>query len=935
MAEVTVKQFAETVGIPVDRLLTQLDAAGIKVAGSDANISDADKGKLLGHLRQSHGRSDGGGDGGEPSKITLKRKTTSAIKLGGSQGRTVNVEVRKKRTYVKRDPEAAKAEAEKLAAEAAAAAVAAKTAAEASAGPVPGSLAPMPKVEKKAETKVEAPAEAVAEKPAPEAPEVVEEKPVEPVAEKVAEAPAEKPKAEPAPVAKEAPKKTLSSSQEKAEALARAEQGRLRKAAELKAEEAAAAKAAVESRKRAEIDAKRRAEEAVKAEADRKLAAETAKLQAEKAKDAPGRRKVADKQPARAPAGRGNARGRPGGGGPGGRGGRGGGRKGRRRAEPEVNVDTSHGFEKPVAAVVRDVTIPETITVGELAQEMAVKATEVVKVMMGMGVMATINQPIDQDTATLVVEEMGHNAIMGKAETAESDLIDTGIEDERETVPRPPVVTIMGHVDHGKTSLLDYIRTTKITSDEAGGITQHMGAYHVETDKGVVSFLDTPGHAAFSSMRARGAKVTDVIILVVAADDGVMPQTEEAIKHAKAAGVPIIVAVNKMDKPEADPDRVRNELSAKEIVPEEWGGDVPFINVSAHTGEGVDDLLDALILQAEVLELVAPVIGAASGSVVEASLEKGRGPVATVLVQKGTLKKGDVVVCGQHFGRVRAMFDELGKEVQTAGPSIPVQLLGMSGVPEAGDSVNVVDDERKAREVAEFRYSHARENKLAKQQAAKLEEMFNTMENGERQTVDLLLKADVHGSSEALAESLMALSTDEVAVKIVSRGVGGITESDVQLAATSGAVIIAFNVRADATARRLISETGVDVKYYSIIYEAIDDVRDAMSGMLSPEVRENFLGYAEVREVFRSSSHGPIAGCLVTDGSVKRANPIRVLRDEVVVFEGELESLRRFKDEAKEVVAGTECGIGVKSYNDVQPGDRIECFERVEIARSL
>jgi translation initiation factor IF-2 len=588
----------------------------------------------------------------------------------------------------------------------------------------------------------------------------------------------------------------------------------------------------------------------------------------------------------------------------------------------------------PTTPIIREVSVPEFISVAELAQKMAIKANEVIKVMMNLGVMATINQVIDQDTAILVVEELGHTAKPVAEGSVEEDIIGA-IEAEGEMVPRSPVVTIMGHVDHGKTSLLDFIRTTKVVADEAGGITQHIGAYHVKSDKGQITFLDTPGHAAFTAMRARGAQVTDIVVLVVAADDGVKPQTEEAIAHAKAAGVPIVVAVNKVDRPDADPERVRNELAAKEVVPEDWGGDVLFVNVSAITGEGVDALLDAILLQAELLDLKAVAEGPAAGSVIESSLEKGRGAVATILVTRGKLKQGDSIVAGKEYGRVRSMLNDAGQPVQEAGPSMPVSVLGLSGTPNAGDEVLSLDDERKIKELAEFRHHKVRDVKLAGQQAAKLEDVFSQMESAAKESVQVLLKADVHGSAEALGDALRALGNQEVEVKVISSGVGGITESDVNLAVAANAVIIGFNVRADASARSAVKDAGVDVRYYSIIYEAIDDIRVMASGLLAPEVREDIVGLAEVKEVFTSPKLGDIAGCLVVEGFVRRSSPIRVLRDNVVIYEGELESLRRFKDDVNEVRAGTECGIGVKNYNNVKAGDQIECFERVEVARSL
>ena len=592
------------------------------------------------------------------------------------------------------------------------------------------------------------------------------------------------------------------------------------------------------------------------------------------------------------------------------------------------------GFTKPAQPVTRDVVIGETITVGELANKMAVKATEVIKAMMKMGAMATINQVIDQETAQLVAEEMGHKVVLRREnELEEAVLSDRDMNAEAE--PRAPVVTIMGHVDHGKTSLLDYIRKAKVAAGEAGGITQHIGAYHVHTPNGDITFLDTPGHAAFTSMRARGAQATDIVVLVVAADDGVMPQTIEAIQHAKAANVPLVVAVNKIDKPEADPDRVKTELSQYGVISEDWGGDTQFVNVSAKKGIGIDELLDAILLQAEVLELKAVKDGMASGVVIESYLDKGRGPVATVLVQSGTLNRGDIVLCGLEYGRVRAMRNEIGKEVKSAGPSIPVEILGLSGVPSAGDEMTVVRDEKKAREVALYRQGKFREVKLARQQKAKLENMFNSMTEGDVSELNIIVKADVQGSVEAICQALLELSTDEVKVKIVGSGVGGITETDATLAAASNAIIVGFNVRADASARKVVEAENLDLRYYSVIYDLINEIKAALSGMLQPEFKQEIIGLAEVRDVFRSPKFGAIAGCMVIEGVVKRHNPIRVLRDNVVIYEGELESLRRFKDDVTEVRNGMECGIGVKNYNDVRVGDQIEVFETVEVKRSI
>ena len=842
MADVTVSQFAEVLKVPVEKLLTQLDEAGIKVAGSDDTISDDAKLELLTHLRRSHGQDASAGAVAAPRKITLKRKSQSELRLSGAQGRsrTVNVEVRRKRTYIKRDvlEEQAQKEQEEL-----------------------------DRQRREEEERI------AAEKRAAE--------------QRVAE------KEEAARKAEEARQK------EEQERVSAEEAARI--ASEQAVKAAAAEKARLE---KAEQDARtRRTKDKPKAGAKR---ADTkyGRKELHVAGDKSGRRKR------KAPM---------------------------RRRAVSLSGDSQHGFEKPVAPVVRDVEIPESIAVAELAQRMAVKGNEVVKVLFNMGAMVTINQVIDQDTAALVVEEMGHTPkLITEAEMDEQLLADEMVgEDVGESVARPPVVTIMGHVDHGKTSLLDYIRRTKVADDEAGGITQHIGAYSVKTDKGTVTFLDTPGHAAFTAMRARGAQATDIVVLVIAADDGVMPQTIEAIQHAKAAEVPLVIAVNKIDRENADPERVKNELSQHEVIPEEWGGDHLFVNVSAHTGEGIDKLLESILLQAEVMDLTAVEDGPAQGIVIESSLEKGRGAVATLLVQSGTLKQGDMIIAGEEYGRIRNMFDETGKSIDKAGPSSPAVVLGLSKTPSAGDDFLVVKNERKAREVAEFRQAKTRETKLAQQQASKLEDMFSQMKDGEAESVSVIIKSDVHGSAEALRDALTNLSTDEVKVKVLSSGVGGITETDATLAAASNAVIIGFNVRADAAARSTIKESGIDVRYYSIIYEAIDDVKAALSGLLAPEIREQIVGLAEVKEVFKSPKLGDIAGSIVTEGYVRRSNPIRVLRDNVVIYEGELESLRRFKDDVNEVRAGTECGIGVKNYNDVKVGDQIECFERVEVARTL
>ena len=891
MSEVTVKKLAEEVGTPIDRLLGQLKEAGVKVSGEDAVISDEDKLKLLTHLRSSRSTASSDSDA-EPKRVTLKRKSTSQIKLSGTRGasKTVNVEVRKRRTYVKRTG----ASDEEVQAQAAQAAEEARLQAEREAEAAKKQAEEdmnRRAAEEAAKAEAEA-AEAEAQRLAEEASAAAEE-PAEPEAteEAVAETPAEP---EPAPAKKPAPAKpramdaTRSRAQENARRLAAAPKPAPEAATPAPADKAKTAKSAKEERERAR----------------------EARESRERNKASKQRRK-----------------------------GRGAGRDRGREREAEVLVETQHGFEKPTAPVVREVEIPEFITVGELASRLAIKSSEVIKVMMGMGVMATINQNIDQDTATLVVEELGHIPKQADAADLESKVLETlGSQSEgAEAKPRAPVVTIMGHVDHGKTSLLDYIRASRVAEGEAGGITQHIGAYHVTTDNGMITFLDTPGHAAFTRMRARGAQVTDVAIIVAAADDGVMPQTQEAVQHAKAAGVPIVVAVTKCDKEDADPERVRSELSKEEVIPEEWGGDVQFVNVSSVTGEGVDKLLEAVLLQAELLELTAPEDSKAKGIVIESSLDKGRGAVATVLVQSGTLKKGDIILAGRYFGRVRAMFDENGRPATEAKPSIPVEVLGLSGTPDAGDELYVLDEERKAREIAESRSDATRENKLAAQQAARLEEMFSRMgeEGKNAKDLNLLVKADVQGSVEALADALTKIPSEEVRIRIVASGTGGISESDIELALASQAIVIGFNVRADSVARRAISETGVDVRYYSVIYDALNEIKDAVAGLLGTETKEKIVGLAEVKDVFRSSALGSIAGCLVVDGFVAKDLPIRVLRDNVVIYEGELESLRRHKDDVKRVESGTECGIGVKDYNDVKVGDQIEVFERVEVQRSV
>lgn len=894
MTDVTVKALAAEIQTSVDRLVQQFADAGIPKSADDS-VSAQEKQTLLAHLNHEHGSG--------PDKLTLQRKTRSTLNIPGTGGKSksVQIEVRKKRTFVKRDPQ----EAERLAAE--------------------------EQAQREAEEQAQREAEEAAKRAAQEK------------AKREAE---EQAKREAADKAKrEAAEKDKVSNQQTDEMTKAAHAEKARReaeAAELKR------KAEEEARRKLEEDARRVAEEARKmAEANAGVWEEQEKVEDDKSdyhvttsqharqaedendrevEGGRGRTRTAAKAPRQKKAGgkhgeskadREEARAAVRGG------------KGKRKPS-----SLQQGFTKPVQAVNRDVVIGETVTVAELANKMAVKGSQVIKAMMKLGAMATINQVIDQETAQLVAEEMGHKVILRRENELEEAVMsdrDTGAAAET----RAPVVTIMGHVDHGKTSLLDYIRSTKVASGEAGGITQHIGAYHVETDNGMVTFLDTPGHAAFTSMRARGAQATDIVVLVVAADDGVMPQTIEAIQHAKAAQVPVVVAVNKIDKPEADPDRVKNELSQYGIMPEEWGGESQFIHVSAKAGTGIDDLLDAILLQAEVLELKAVRKGMASGVVIESFLDKGRGPVATVLVREGTLNKGDIVLCGFEYGRVRAMRDEMGREVTEAGPSIPVEILGLSGVPAAGDEVTVVRDEKKAREVALYRQGKFREVKLARQQKSKLENMFANMTEGEVSEVNIVLKADVQGSVEAISDSLLKLSTDEVKVKIIGSGVGGITETDATLAAASNAILVGFNVRADASARRVIEAESLDLRYYSVIYNLIDEVKAAMSGMLSPELKQQIIGLAEVRDVFKSPKFGAIAGCMVTEGVVKRHNPIRVLRDNVVIYEGELESLRRFKDDASEVRNGMECGIGVKNYNDVRVGDMIEVFEIIEIKRTI
>ncbi|WP_336365857.1 translation initiation factor IF-2 [Marinobacter sp. C2H3] len=841
MAEVTVKQLAADVGAPVDRLLKQMVEAGLQARSENDAVSSDEKQQLLTYLRKTHGDADA-----EPRKITLKRKTTTTLKAGRTK--TVNVEVRKRRTYIKRaelQPEAEQEEAvtPETPVEAPAAEAPAEVSAEAKAPAAESEQATAPAAEDTGTTEAAAestPAEAIAPEDVPMPPPDLDGKD-------------RKPKK----------KKEKEKTRERGDEI---EEGKPKK------------KQAGHRGPRS-----RPVEEPVILSEDEEESAPRKSL--------------------------------------------------RMKKKPK---EKRHGFERPTKPMVREVEIPETITVGDLAQRMAVKSADVIKTLMGMGVMATINQALDQETAVLVTEELGHKAKAVSDDAFEEEVISELAEsaEGKERIKRAPVVSVMGHVDHGKTSLLDYIRRTKVAAGESGGITQHIGAYHVETDHGMVSFLDTPGHAAFTAMRARGAQCTDIVILVVAADDGVMPQTKEAVNHARSAGVPIVVAINKMDKEEADPDRIKTELAGMDVIPEDWGGDTQFVPVSAHTGQGIDALLEAVLLQAEILELEASPDAAARGVVVESSLERGRGSVATVLVQNGTLRRGDMVVAGGFFGKVRAMTDETGKQVNEAGPSIPVEILGLNGTPDAGDEFFAVADEKKAKELAEFRQTREREQRLQRQQAAKLENMFENMGKDEVKTLNVVLKTDVRGSLEAITKALLDLGNDEVQVKMVSSGVGGIAETDVTLAAATNAVIFGFNVRADAASKRLVEQEGLDLRYYSIIYNLIDDVKAALTGMLAPEFREEIVGIADVRDVFRSPKFGQVAGCMVTEGTVYRNKPIRVLRDNVVIFEGELESLRRFKDDVAEVRNGMECGIGVKGY-DVKVGDQIEVFDRIRVERKL
>ena len=862
MAETTVRELADVVGIPVNRLLAHLGESGLPHTGADERINDQEKTQLFTHLRRLHGKS--GSEPAAPRKITLRRKSVSELRIASPQGRrkTVVVETRGRRTYApgagpRADTRVAAAGEE---GDAKARMNAAKRALQEEAKRRQQELDETLRAEAEAREKEEALRKLRESEKKKHIP--IEEPVSEPVPEPAAAAPATPvttPAAPPAPTVKPAP--------------------------------------ASPSRR---PDSKRGDRGDGRERGGRRDRGRRSREELHVASDKAGRRRK------------------------------------KQKSRPVVRTQPArHGFEMPTAPVVREVAIPETITVGELAQKMSIKATDLIKALMGLGMMVTINQVIDQDAAVIVVEELGHVAKPVKESSIEEEVLQAGDESGHPAAPRSPVVTVMGHVDHGKTSLLDYIRTAKVAAGEAGGITQHIGAYHVETPRGTITFLDTPGHAAFTAMRARGARATDIVVLVVAADDGVMPQTVEAITHAKAANVPIVVAVNKIDREDADPERIRQSLTNYEIVPEDWGGETMYVDVSALTGQGIDDLLEAIGLQAEVLELSAPEEGPARGVVVESRIERGRGPVATVLVQAGRLAKGDILLAGQEFGRVRGLFDETGTETPSAGPSIPVEVLGLSGPPDAGDEAVVVADERKAREIATFRHGKYREVRLARQQAAMLENVFEQMKEGETHTLNIIVKADVQGSVEALRDALTQLSTEEVKVNVVAAAAGGISETDANLAVASNAIVIGFNVRADAAARRVIETELVDLRYFSVIYEVIDTVRQAMSGMLEPEFKEEIVGIAEVRDVFRSKRYGNIAGCRVSEGAVRRSNPIRVLRDSVVIYEGELESLRRFQDDVSEVRAGTECGIGVRHYNDVKVGDQIEVYERIQLQRTV
>ncbi|MBP6534368.1 MAG: translation initiation factor IF-2 [Arenimonas sp.] len=882
MSEVTVGSLAKIVGLPVDKLLKQLADAGMEFSGPDQAVTSTEKIKLLGFLRRAHGKAEKPAEAAvAPKKITISRRTTEELTVAGSgkAKSTVAVEVRQKRTYVKRDDVSTPQSSER------------------------DEL--LRKIEESKTRNADEQAR-LSEQDRARREQLNAEKAAQ-EAVRLAKEDSEKSRlATPEPAAKPAAPASGDAGAE-----SRRERDEKHGHKPHKTEVIRHAPAKVVSKEKAPVKtAKNRVRGShamVDNEIDDDSSLHIASGQLHLTAAERERRVTAGKRKPR-----------------------------QKTLEASRTATGQHGFSRPTAPMLREVAIAESIMVSDLAVKLAMKGSEVVRALFKMGMMVTINEVIDHDTAALVVEELGHKAVRDNGDDAELALVAHAVEEQGDKTTRPPVVTIMGHVDHGKTSLLDYIRRTKVATGESGGITQHIGAYHVQTPRGVVSFLDTPGHAAFTSMRARGAKLTDIVVLVVAADDGVMPQTVEAVNHARAAKVPLIIAVNKMDKPEANADNVKQGLVKLEVVPEEWGGDVQFVPVSAKTGDGVDNLLESILLQAELMELKATVDARATGVVIEASLDKGRGPVATVLVQEGTLKKGDYLVSGLQYGRVRALFDENGKQTDSAGPSIPVQVLGLSGVPDAGDDFVVVADERLAKEVAQQRETKRRESRLVKQPGSRMEDVMAQMGAGNgQQALNLVIKADVQGSVEALRDSLTGLSNDSIRINVVSSGVGGITESDATLAAASKAVVIGFNVRADASARRVIENNGIDLRYFSIIYDVIDQVKQVASGLLGVEIREEIIGIAEVRDVFRSSKFGAVAGSLVVEGTVKRNKPIRVLRNSVVVFEGELESLRRFKDIVEEVRSGTECGIAVKAYNDVRPGDQIECFERIEVARSL
>ncbi len=914
MSDKTVRQLAEIVKIPLERLLEQLKEAGLSASSPDDFINEDEKMQLLAHLRKRHGKADGE-SANSPRRVTLERRKVTEIKqasVPGSSTKTISVEVRKKKTYIKRS-QIDEQEAKKLNE-----VVATPILAEQKTGDnlnleLPEKLLTTEEIEPAVEPVIEIEVTVSATE------RIVEEADtIDTVAIAVSES---EPKIEPEPEPEieispildidldiELEPVDAVESEAKFEALKIKEEKKIKQEKSIKTKEA-------EDARKKQQEKESRLEESIRKNADkvRQQAAVKQETLHRKKQDEGGSSRSSGKDA----------------------------KKGKKKGKQppqrnNVQSDGKHQFEMPVAPIVHEVTIPEMIIVSDLAQKMSVKAALVIKHLMKLGIMATINQSIDQETAVILVEEMGHKAIMQSDDDLEQEMLaEAQIEDNRVELPRAPIVTIMGHVDHGKTSLLDYIRKTRVAAGEAGGITQHIGAYQVKTDHGSVTFLDTPGHAAFTAMRARGADITDVVIVVVAADDGVMPQTKEAVEHAKAANVPIIVAINKMDKPDANPEKVMQELSVLNVLAEEWGGDVQFLKISAKTGQGIDDLIESLIVQTEILELKAPVEGAASGLVIESRLDKGRGAVATIMVQKGTLESGQMVLCGQEYGRVRAMFNENGKAIKEAGPCVPVEILGLSGTPNAGDEFLVVQNERIAKDLAKHREDRKKFSKHAAQQASKLDEVFSRMATGEIASVNLVIKTDVQGSLEALRGSLVSLSNDEVEVKVIFGGVGGINEGDANLALASGAILIGFNVRADATARKMIEEKNIDLHYYSVIYDAIDEVKKAISGMLAPEIKEQIVGLAEVRDVFKSPKFGAIAGCMVIDGFVKRNLPIRVLRENVVIYEGQLESLRRFKDDASEVKMGMECGIGVKNYNDVRPGDQIEVFERIEIKREL